>query len=51
MFVTLRLWPRRVFAMQSELPAIRSRFSAVGTGIAIANLTAAALGVLASELR
>jgi hypothetical protein len=49
-WVTLRLWPRRVFATEQELPAVRRHFFAIGTGIVVANFTAAALGVLAGQL-
>ncbi len=49
-FVTLRLWPKRVFATESELPQVRRVFFAVGVGIVAANLGAAALGVWAAQL-
>lgn len=50
-FVTLRLWPRRVFATEDELPRIRRWFFGIGVGIVAANMIAAALGVLAGELQ
>lgn len=48
--VTLRLWPRRLFATEAELPAIRRTFFLIGVGIVGSNLSAAALGVLATQL-
>lgn len=50
-WVTLRLWPRRAFATEEELPGIRRLFFRVGVGIVASNTLAAALGVLAGELR
>lgn len=49
-WVTLRLWPQRAFATETELPQIRRRFFALGVGIVAANTLAAALGVLAGQL-
>ena len=49
-FVTLRLWPKRLFATEAELPRIRRVFFVVGVGIVAANLAAAALGVWAAQL-
>jgi len=50
-WVTVGLWPRRAFATEEELPAIRRLFFRVGVGIVASNTFAAALGVLASRVR
>ena len=49
--VTLHLWPRRVFAREDELPAIRRRFWIVGVAMITCNALNMGLGVLARLLR
>ncbi len=45
------LWPRRVFATEAELPAIRRRFRRIGTLMILCNAANVGLGVLARVLR
>ena len=45
------LWPRRVFATEAELPAIRARFRRIGILMIAANGLNVALGVGARVLR
>ncbi|HEY0640678.1 MAG TPA: hypothetical protein VGD67_23865 [Pseudonocardiaceae bacterium] len=50
-YVSWRLWPRRLFALDEELPAVKRRFTAAAFtlgGLVGANLV---LGVLADQLR
>ena len=45
------LWPRRVFAAEAELPAIRRRFRQIGALMIGCNAANVGLGVLARVLR
>jgi len=45
------LWPRRVFAAEAELPAIRALFRRIGALMIAANALNVGLGVLARLLR
>lgn len=45
------LWPRRVFASEAELPAIRRRFWWIGVVMIASNALNVGLGVLARVLR
>lgn len=49
--VTFTLWPRRVFAREDELPAIRRRFWLVGVAMITCNALNMGLGILARVLR
>jgi hypothetical protein len=45
------LWPRRVFAREDELPAIRRRFWIVGVAMILCNTANMGAGILARVLR
>jgi uncharacterized membrane protein len=49
--VTFTLWPRRVFAREDELPAVRRRFWWIGVVMIVCNTANMGLGVLARALR
>jgi uncharacterized membrane protein len=49
--VTFTLWPRRVFAREDELPAVRRRFWWIGVVMIACNTASMGLGVLARVLR
>lgn len=49
--VSFTLWPRRVFARESELPAVRRRFWWVGVVMIACNTANMGLGILARALR
>src|SRR5215470_16985550 len=48
-FVSWRLWPRRLFALPDELPAIRRRFRLVAVALTATVAANFALGVLAAH--
>lgn len=50
-YVSWVLWPRRVFAAEAELPAIRAVFRRIGALMIAANALNVGLGVLARLLR
>ncbi|MBZ5714255.1 hypothetical protein [Nannocystis pusilla] len=49
--VSFTLWPRRVFAREDELPAVRRRFWWIGVVMIVCNAANMGLGVLARVLR
>jgi uncharacterized membrane protein len=49
--VSFTLWPRRVFAREDELPAVRRRFWWIGVVMIACNAANMGLGVLARALR
>ncbi|MDC0674201.1 hypothetical protein [Nannocystis radixulma] len=49
--VSFTLWPRRVFAREDELPAVRRRFWWIGVVMIVCNTANMGLGVLARVLR
>lgn len=49
--VSFRLWPRRVFAREDELPAVRRRFWWIGVVMIACNTANMGLGLLARVLR
>lgn len=51
LYVSFALWPRRVFAREDELPAVRRRFWWIGVVMIACNAANAGLGVLARVLR
>lgn len=51
LYVSFALWPRRVFAREDELPAVRRRFWWIGVAMIACNAANAGLGVLARVLR
>lgn len=48
-FVSWRLWPRRLFALPAELPALRRRFRLVAIALTATVAANFALGVLAAH--
>lgn len=51
LYVSFVLWPRRVFAREDELPAIRRRFWIVGVAMIVCNAANMGAGLLARVLR
>mgnify|MGYP002784858313 FL=1 len=51
LYVSFALWPRRVFARESELPAVRQRFWIVGVVMITCNAANMGLGILTRVLR
>lgn len=51
LYVSFALWPRRVFAREDELPAIRRRFWIVGVAMITCNALNMGIGTLARVLR
>ena len=50
-YVSWVLWPRRTFATEAELPAIKDRFWRIGVMMIVANAANVALGIAASVWR
>lgn len=51
LYVSFVLWPRRVFAREDELPAVRRRFWVVGVAMILCNTANMGAGLLARVLR
>jgi uncharacterized membrane protein len=51
LYVSFVLWPRRVFATEAELPAVRRRFWVVGVAMILCNTANMGAGLLAHVLR